>query len=475
MRTIRVGANISLFSAALALALGGGCSSDDEVATVNNGTGGEAGGVGFDAGGGASGGGNAGSAGTGGGGLDGSLAEFCAGSGTVVSIGGKETCTGQIAGSIFKFALCSCTDASLTVSKFTTDGFDSTQPKDPATNGAAVGVNNVYGLTGGSDVGGSLLLAGTGPLQFIGNHVVRGDLKTNGSISFTGSLGVDRDAWVAGDISGANAMTIARDLHQPAGKAKSAFVTVGKNTIPGAVSVPPPCNCQQNLDIAGLVAAFKTKNDNAVVGLDAGELGNVLGTKQVTLDCGRFYVDSIGGAGNLVINVPKRVALFVGGDVKMTGGIEVNLGTEGEIDIFVAGNFQATGNARFGSESRPAGTRIYVNGSQDIPLTGSSAFVGNLFAPNALVTGIGGLEVFGSVYAKAFSGTGTVTMHYDKGILKAGDKCKDPPDECKTCGDCDSKQVCKGGTCTTCSADAECCPPLICYPNGQCGPLNVPR
>lgn len=480
MKTKRIATQISLFSAAMVLGFGGGCSSNTEAESGNNGTGGQAGGsagqgagIGFDGSVGAS--GAPGAAGTGGGGLDGSLAEFCSGSGTVVTIGDKQTCTGQVASSIFKYALCSCSDLQVNGS-LTTDGFDSSQPQDPAKNGAAVGVNKEFHVNGMSSVGGSLFVAGTPLLGLNGNHTIAGDFQTNSTTVFVsgGSVQVGRDAWVAGDILGGQAVTVARDLHQPAGK-QGTSVNVGQKRVVGPVNVAAPCNCQQKLDIGALVASFKNNNDNATVGLDPDALANVVGDRQVTLDCGRFYVNSIGGAGKLVINVPKRVALFVGGDVFMSGQAQVNLGEQGEIDIFVAGDFIVNGDTKFGDPARPAGTRVYVDGSKAIGLNGTSAFVGNLFAPHAMVVSNVNLEVFGSIYANGFVGNNWVKIHYDKGILKAGDQCKVPPNKCNTCGDCGSEQACKGGACTTCSADADCCPPLICYQNGKCGPLVIPR
>lgn len=170
------------------------------------------------------------------------------------------------------------------------------------------------------------------------------------------------------------------------------------------------------------MASFENNNDNAAAGLDPEALANVVGYRELTLPCGRYYLDSVNAATELVINVPNRVALFVGGDFFVSGNVKVSLAGTGEIDIFVVGDFLVNGAGHFGDPARPAGSRIYVAGNKGIALNGSSTFIGNLFAPNAIVSANSNLEVFGSIYSAGFVANGWAKIHYDKGILKAGEK-----------------------------------------------------
>lgn len=243
MKRISGGVNLTVFSTLVA-GLAGGCSYEDESTGHEPGAGGagqiEADSGVAEAGASAAGGGAAGSAGASeAGGLAGSLGEFCAGSGTVVATGdGLPKCTGQVASSVFKFALCSCEDVTFSGFEFTTDGFDSTNPKDPTKNGAAVGANNNYVVNANSKVGGSLLVAGAGQMGMNGSHVVSGDLKTNADeLLPLGSVEVERGAWVAGDILGSG-LNIKRDLYQPAGK-QSIGATVGKSKVVAPVQILP--------------------------------------------------------------------------------------------------------------------------------------------------------------------------------------------------------------------------------------------
>jgi len=54
-----------------------------------------------------------------------------------------------------------------------------------------------------------------------------------------------------------------------------------------------------------LVRDARTNNDNAANGIDPKMLNLVVGNIEATLPCGRFYLEQIGGAGNIIINVTR--------------------------------------------------------------------------------------------------------------------------------------------------------------------------
>jgi hypothetical protein len=82
--------------------------------------------------------------------------------------------------------------------------------------------------------------------------------------------------------------------------------------------------------------------------------------------------------------------------------------------------------------------------------------------------------IYGSVFAGNFRSSDVTDIHYDRGVLKAGDDCGEGgsgPGECGSCADCHN-QACKNGVCGDCGADADCCAPLICI-EGSCVPRTV--
>jgi hypothetical protein len=79
--------------------------------------------------------------------------------------------------------------------------------------------------------------------------------------------------------------------------------------------------------------------------------------------------------------------------------------------------------------------------------------------------------LFGAVFANAVSSASTLTIHYDEAILSSS-SCPSPM-TCATCNDCNG-QACIGGTCTGCTTSSDCCPPLVCGPQGRCVAALIP-
>jgi hypothetical protein len=203
----------------------------------------------------------------------------------------------------------------------------------------------------------------------------------------------------------------------------------------------------------------------------------------VRLPCGRYYLSEISGVGEIVVRVEGRVALAVSGTVAAAGSLRFELEDDAEIDLFIGGDLGLIGAARFGDEARPAATRIYVAGESDIALVGASAFVGNLYAPNAVVTAPGYLRAYGSFFARDFNVPGYAHIAYDRAVTDLD--CDDDPDEppppendvpegynCDLCGDCFDGLACFDSRCQPCQEDRNCCSQQVCEA-GRC--VNLVR
>ena len=405
--------------------------------------------------------------------------QFCAGSGPVVNVGQTGTggaftgdvCTGRIAEQLFRFALCSCTNV-LAAGDLATDSFDSRNgPYAPGQAGGAVGVNNDFGVMGQKRVGGTLIMAGATAMEFFGDMEILGDLKTNGDLNFRGSTHVSRDVWVRGSLTGFGEMQIERDLHRGtgAGLPPPADLGVGGQTFVEDFTIPKPCACEpdQLLDIPAVVERVAHTNDNAEVGLDPNSLSSVIEFGRIEeLPCGRFYLQNVAVFGDLTLRINERTAIFVGGDFNVAGDFSIDVGPEGELDLFIAGNLVLLGDTSFGNKDRPGASRIYVGnhgGPGVIDIRGDHDFVSNLYAPLATVKAMGDIEIYGSLFAGSFEGAGDIDIHYDRWILEVGEDCGDRPPPGDVC-------ISSGGPC---QSDDDCCEPLVCD-NGSCGPLLPP-
>ena len=419
-----------------------------------------------------------GSGGGGGGGED----DYCETGGPFVEVGDEEevyeTCSGEVAERVFTNSICSCTDVNI-AGYLTTRSFDSRDDPEVIEAGAPVSVNNTYSTSGYTDVGGTFTVTGAQSTNFAGYLSVGGDLRFGGDMSAAGYLEVVRDAWLLGDVTVPGYINIHRDLHQAPGRRLMAVVTVGGERYNESFDLDLPCRCGPGdvLDIEDLVEQGRIDNDNASIGLDPAVLNNVVGVGvELELDCGRFYLEQIGGVGGITIRILGHTALFVDGDVNALGALNVEMGPEGELDLFVRGNLVTIGAGSFGSSDRPAMSRIYVGGEGDVVLIGAAEFVGNVYAPRSRITAVGAAFVYGSLFGHRIDMPGALMVHYDRHILDVGEDCgeDEDPEMCDRCdNDCPGNRACVDNVCIDCRTDSDCCEPLVCWPDGSCGPLML--
>lgn len=405
---------------------------------------------------------------------------FCMGMGPAVTVGdmtmGTATCAGAIASRVFNNSVCSCTDANV-IGYMRTRSFHSGTMMSDTTAGAPVGIDQHDATGGFADIGGTLVVDGTSALNFGGYLKVGGDTKVNSDLGAIGYINIARDLWIEGNISIIGYVDVGRDVHQPSGHSILPPPSVGGSTSHAAFTIDPPCDCSPTglVDIAAIVADGMAHNDNADIPLDPNLLAAVAGIGvDITLPCGRFYLNSVGGIGGITVHVTGRTALFIGGDVNAIGAFNIDIAPAAELDMFIGGNILSIGAGSFGSRSRPAASRIYVGGSGTVTLVGLSGFVGNVYAPYATITAVGDTQVYGSLFGNLIDMPGYLDVHYDRAILDVDREC-DPPPTCDVCGTsmCVDHRACIGGACAACTSDADCCAPLICYPDGTCGSLLI--
>jgi len=409
----------------------------------------------------------------------------CAGGGAPVELGGGR-CAGAVAETSFRWAICSCSDLRMTT-PLVTDGFDSTRGAyTPGSVGAGVGVNASFSNTNTTDVGGVLWVGGATQWGISAPQRVRQFLKVNAPVLANNGLTVDEDAYVNGAVRATVPVTVTGALHVPTGAAVDPMVTY-RRVAREPVVVPPPCDCTPSsfVPVAALVAEGRMRNDNARIGLDSDALVTPAVDRRLDLPCGRYYLSSIGNPGSVTIVAHGRTALFIGGDVSVTAPITITLDDNAELDLVIGGSFRATSTVSIGSVSYPALTRVYIASPEGFRSTGTTTLGGNFYAPTGAFDITTPLEVWGSVFAGSFRSTNTVTVHYDRGVLRAGDTCRNPPPVpagdagvadsgpvdggapmCTSCRDC-ANQACNGGRCGACMGDSDCCAPLQCW-MGRC-------
>src|SRR5262245_10398017 len=247
-------------------------------------------------------------------------------------MGNRDICSGAIAQTTFRFALCTHDDYVSSVT-LETDSFASSAGPytPPGGRGGSVGTDGA--VRGNSlTVGGSLWTSGAGGVS-ANTLTVAGELRDQGALG-PGMVSVDHDAFVGGDIN-VQALTVGGTLTLPAA---SMLSVAGANNAPrvtrAPVTIPAPCDFTNTLNIGAYVFAHETLNHNAGI-VDAHQLESFT-TTQLSLPCGRFYLTRING-GTLTLIAGGRTALFVSGDVTLMQDLTVQLADGAELDLFIAG------------------------------------------------------------------------------------------------------------------------------------------
>ena len=419
--------------------------------------------------------GQAGASSTAGGGFGGSQASGFSAGGTSSGTGGTGTatpgscsnggpdirldpiggCTTDLARHAFPFAICTCSDL-VSTNRIATDAFDS-GATGSADNAGSIGVNGSYDAQDiASQLGGSLWVMGQ---TKFGNHDIAGDLNCAQSLAVTTNSRVHGNASVVGTLA-APTLTINGSLTVPSGTAVNVGSAQAGTSYVSSLTIATPCNCQTPIDIAAIVDFFRTTNDNASQALAPSTFSVAEGNLERTLACGRYYLDSLGGTGSITLHLTGKTALAVGGDISNSGGLVFDLGTGAELDLFVNGNLEWSGNVTLGDPNHPAATRIYVTGQA--AFSANVALYANLYVPNQPLVMSAPSEVWGAIFAQSIQTSGGLTVHYDQSILDLA-SCTPSGQSCRTGQDCaNPTPACRNGTCAACQGNGDCSPPLYC-------------
>jgi hypothetical protein len=340
-------------------------------------------------------------------------------------------CLGALASQTFRHALCACNSLELPFGGLITDAYDSTAGSYTAgrvLDGVShVGVNAKLSGADRITIGGSLVVADALGPSALPALDVRGDLRVGGPFTFTNSVDVGGDLWLASDLRGSAALRVGGNLIQPEMGERSASppLLVEGSDVRAPVAIADPCSCDGSTleKIGEIVAATRAHNDNAEAGIAPERAAAVLlSDERIELPPGkRVFLTSIATAGTLSFVVAGRSVLVVEQGIDVAGALNLELGPEAELDLFV-GQHISVGvlAAPPPAENRPARLRIYLAGDYFHAQVFSAA---NVYAPNALAWLLSG-DLYGSMFAKEiYAPIGSLRMHYDTSVVAESRDC----------------------------------------------------
>ena len=386
---------------------------------------------------------------------------FCNGSGPIVPVpGASMRCTGDLGATTFLFAVCACQDIGVSGALRT----DSVVPGSTTSgSGGSIGTNGALTTNSSLDVSGSVWSTGTGEslaLHTLQAGGVTGDIHTGNSMQADQSLVVGGNLYVNGDVTGS---VTCGQAFIPSGHTATGVSASGGITNQ-AVSVVPPCDCTDLLDVNSIVSGFSSSNDDGLASLMPNGLSPAPST--VSLPCGRYYFTGVDAPGPLTLSVGGRAAVFVQGDFHAHDTLALSLAPSAELDLFITGNLLLDKDPTLGDPNAPAHVRIYVGGDT-LTLSGNAKVGANLYAPHANVAFASNFEMAGSLFVGSLLLSGTFTIHYDESILSTSG-CAQGGGSCSSCHQCSgATPACIKGACAPCVTDSDCCAPLHCS-GGRC-------
>jgi len=366
--------------------------------------------------------GSGGNAGAGGGGGGTAINSVCTG-GPVRFPGANGICSATLAARSHRFALCSCSDWTVSA-PFSTDLLFPTNGGPPGPGPAAVGVNGKITATAGLLLQGSLYASGSGGITDSAGLNVGRTLHSGGPVLLsqpaTGS--VMGDAFISGDVMGP--LHVGGALHLPP-TATMGLATTAAATVREAVNVAAPCDCTVPFDIGGVISMLSTTNDNASIGLNPSRLVTPGSAVSLDIPCGAFFLDSINSLSPINLAVHGRAVLAIGGDVLLSGGMTIIMDQGAELDLLIFGGITSYGMAPVGAW-QASSLRIWMAGSSPLTFYGHPTIGGMFEAPLATVSAPSGMEVDGSIVAASLNLGDDVVVHFDQNVFTSGVACGDP-------------------------------------------------
>ena len=403
----------------------------------------------------------------------GSRDQFCAGKGNVLR--SASDCV-PIERQLFAYGICTCGDVKLKGDAFTLDAFDSSQASSaPGQGGVPMGVNGTLQASAKNiQLGGSLIVTGSDALSISSNTFsVRGDLESNAPLAVsTQGVRIGRDAYLAADVRGPGTESIG-----VTGTAYTKPGVMGTDALRGRTqqaefALSPPCNCDELLDIPGIVAAAQAFADNDAANFPRDSLKNRVETSAILVPCGRMVLSELSiPVGTVALTITGRTALFIEGDVNIVGTFAIYMPPGAELDLFIAGDLKLQGSGSFGTDAqRPSALRIYVGGQ--VSVVPNFTLFAALYAPQSAISGLMP-ESWGSVFAASFTTEVDSKFHYDRSIVNTTVSCQNNSQVCSACDECANGLACIAGSCSACTRDSDCCAPFVCA-SGRCDQLMTP-
>ncbi len=235
--------------------------------------------------------------------------------------------------------------------------------------------------------------------------LVAGDWHSSAPVSVAG--GAD----VSGTLTHDNTVSVGGTLAVAAESGSGALQTGA--TVVGPVTSPLACG--QAASNANFVSDSAQHHDDV---LPRFALANISEPTELTLGCGRYFLDSITANNTLDLHIAGPTTLVIEGDVTIAAPMRVDLETAGaELDFVIGGALQINNTLSVGSSAHP----VWMSVAGEIRVASPANIFGVLVAPTSALQGDNTLDVFGAAMVGATRVASPMNVH--DGVLLTADGC----------------------------------------------------
>ncbi|MDP3790517.1 MAG: hypothetical protein Q8R38_00520 [Candidatus Omnitrophota bacterium] len=207
----------------------------------------------------------------------------------------------------------------------------------------------------------------------------QGNIQTNGPINLTGN------AYIYGNANPGPSYPFSGNP-PVSGSYATLSAPISVNPIPAAtVNAARTTNNNSNITVT---------SDGNTTAYAGGDVLSVSSNDILTLAGGTYYFTSMSVSGNAQISVSGSSIIYVdGGNVSVSGNGIVNSGTPLNLALYSTGN--------------------------NVTLSGNSAYIGTVYAPDATVRVSGNDNFYGAIVCGSSVDTGNASIHFDLALINA--------------------------------------------------------
>ena len=149
--------------------------------------------------------------------------------------------------------------------------------------------------------------------------------------------------------------------------------------------------------------------------------GGAIDNSTGTMTSGAWQVSQLSLSGQNTLTISGHVILYVTGEVKLSGQSSIIITPGSTLTVYAASSVSVTGGGVVNNSTQAIDNQWYgLPSSTSWTLSGGSAWIGTVYAPEADIKMTGNASASGAVVGDTVTYSGTAGFHYDESLATFG-------------------------------------------------------